>query len=150
MKQVVISPSENVLNVYWFVQYMKLKEIDLYVYKEIRDKDTLDTIKYVKINEIDLDKNCIKIKEWCTYELYTKDLGKEISNSEIEKYYDDVIFHYDYTEDREDKDLITICEQANNEEMAKIVEIPDDIGYEIDTLECGIGEIVVEKHRVWR
>lgn len=109
MNQVVISPSENVLNVYWFVQYMKLKGIDLYIYKEIRDKDTLDTIKYIKVNEDNLDKKDVSFSQWCKYDLHTKDLGNEVSSTDMGHYDDSLIFHFNYTDDREDKDLIEIC-----------------------------------------
>lgn len=149
MKQVVISPSENVLNVYWFVQYMKLKGKEAFIYKRIINKKTYDIIKYVKVNEDELDKNNTDFGEWCEYKLSSKDLGVEISFKDIESCDDYIIYNFNCIDDREDNDLIKICKQANNEEMAKIVDILDDVEYEIQDIQCGIGETIVEKHRVW-
>ena len=38
MKQVVISPGERVLNLYWFLEYLKLKNIIVYPYEKQYDE----------------------------------------------------------------------------------------------------------------
>ena len=35
------------------------------------------------------------------------------------------------------------------DQIFKIVEIPDDVQWEIRTYECAVGEYICEKHRTW-
>lgn len=79
----------------------------------------------------------------------TKDLGEEINNTEINKYY----FSTNGTEDRDDLDLISLVEELGekaNGDCAelKILEIPDDVEWEIK--EYDGNEWVAEIHRTWR
>ena len=50
---------------------------------------------------------------------------------------------------REDKDLIKIAKEINDESIIKVVYIPADIDYYIQSGECSFAETVVEKHRRW-
>ena len=50
---------------------------------------------------------------------------------------------------REDKDLIKIAKEINDESIIKIVDIPIDVKYDIQSEECGFAEIIIEKHREW-
>ncbi|NCI19708.1 hypothetical protein EJM73_08730 [Clostridium botulinum] len=58
----------------------------------------------------------------------------------------DLIPYYTLISNREDKDLIEIAEQIPNNDI-KIVEIPDDVLYEIKEQHCE--EVIVEKSRTW-
>lgn len=50
---------------------------------------------------------------------------------------------------REDKDLIKIAKEINDESIIKVVDIPIDVKYDIQSEECGFAEIIIEKHREW-
>ena len=50
---------------------------------------------------------------------------------------------------RENKDLIKIAEEINDESIIKVVDIPIDVKYDIQSEECGFAEIIIEKHREW-
>ena len=66
---------------------------------------------------------------------------------------DAYLSYYDFTRDRADVDLIAVIEEMGAENASgkyaeiKIVEIPDDIEFEIDEYD-GV-EHVAEKHRTW-
>ena len=51
--------------------------------------------------------------------------------------------------DREDEELVKIAKEVNNEDYLKIIELPQDVEYEIIQNECCGGETIVEKHREW-
>ena len=93
-------------------------------------------------NELD-DNTCI----YCPLYLLDNfgDIIEEITDGIAQK----VVNEYDMFNDREDKMLIDIAKEINNEELIKIIEIPDDVEYEVVQSECGFSEWVEEKHRVW-
>lgn len=80
--------------------------------------------------------------------VYTKDIGKTFEKH-IDKYY----WYNNFYEKRDDKLLIEVIEEVGAKKASqklgniRIVEIPDDIEYEIDDYD-GM-ESVHEKHRVF-
>ena len=50
---------------------------------------------------------------------------------------------------REDKDLIKIAKEINDESIIKVVYIPIDVKYDIRKNKYGFNEIIIEKHREW-
>jgi len=122
-------------------EFLKLKGKEAYFYKMDYRDGIFDYTKIDNLNEENLFADC-----------FTKDFGKkfnskDISEEEFEKY-----SFYEKSINRTDKDLIEIVEklgkQANTMCSAlKIIEIPDDIEYEIEEYD-GI-EWVAEKHRTW-
>jgi len=80
--------------------------------------------------------------------VYTKDMGMKFSKH-IDKYY----WYDSFYENRDDKLLIETIEELGEKESSgqlaeiKVVEIPDDIEYELDEYD-GI-ESIHEKHRSW-
>ena len=146
MKKVAISPCENLLNLYWLMEFLSRKGIKVYPYKRLINSN-YETIGYEKITNPDKDDwNC---ESWCRIELLSEDYGEKWSEEELDKLSDKVVYHFDYLENREDKDLIDIANKINNEKKIKIFEIPDDVSYHIEECECAIGEKIVENHREW-
>ena len=62
----------------------------------------------------------------------------------------------DWTFDRSDPDLVKVVETLGEKSghgkncKLKVVEIPDDIEWYIDSREQGGGEFIAEEHRTWR
>lgn len=144
MKQIVVNSRENhgdLLTPKWVVEYYKRKGIELFVYiPELIEDDYIYELK--DPNELD-DNTCI----YCQLYLLDNfgDIIEEITDGIAQK----VVNEYDMFNDREDKMLIDIVKEINNEELIKIIEIPDDVEYEVVQSECGFSEWVEEKHRVW-
>lgn len=144
MKQIVVNSRENhgdLLTPKWVVEYYKRKGIELFVYiPELIEDDYIYELK--DPNELD-DNTCI----YCQLYLLDNfgDIIEEITDGIAQK----VVNEYDMFNDREDKMLIDIAKEINNEELIKIIEIPDDVEYEVVQSECGFSEWVEEKHRVW-
>ena len=120
-------------------EYLKLKGKDAFFYEM---KYENGKCIYKKIED---DRNTLFIS------CYTKDLGDwfedYISNKENDKYY-----FSSRDIDRTDKDLIKVIEKLKEKAdgpcaSLKIVEIPDDVDYEIE--EYDGNEWVAEKHRTW-
>lgn len=112
----------------------------LYVYKQIEYEYENGIDKYVKtdINEKSL---CLSF--------VTKDYGDTAENIADE----DFVYKHNLHENREDKDLIYVIETLGDRASGqfgnlKVVEIPDDVKYEIDDYD-GI-ESIHEIHRVWK
>ncbi len=147
MKQVVISPCENLLNLYWFMKYASKKKIKVFPYKAIYNSD-YSVKEYKKINSP--DKNDWEFSSWCKIELLNIDCGQTLSKKDFDKIENkSVIYHRDYLDNREDKDLISIAKKINDDSKIKICEIPNDVLYHIEDCECSIGEQIVESHRIW-
>lgn len=144
MKQIVVKSGEthgDLLTPKWVVEYYKRKGIELFVYiPELIEDDYIYELK--DPNELD-DNTCI----YCPLYLLDNfgDIIEEITDGIAQK----VVNEYDMFNDREDKMLIDIAKEINNEELIKIIEIPDDVEYEVVQSECGFSEWVEEKHRVW-
>lgn len=144
MKQIVVNGREThgvLLTPKWVVEYYKRKGIELFVYiPELIEDDYIYELK--DPNELD-DNTCI----YCPLYLLDNfgDIIEEITDGIAQK----VVNEYDMFNDREDKMLIDIAKEINNEELIKIIEIPDDVEYEVVQSECGFSEWVEEKHRVW-
>lgn len=83
-----------------------------------------------------------------------EDFGDEISIQGDNSMFCNLCLYQDYfLEDRTDEDLIEVIEElgeeaSTNVSTLKVVEIPDDVEFEINDYD-GI-ESVHEKHRVWR
>lgn len=145
MKQIVVNGGEThggLLTPKWVVEYYRRKGIKLFVYlHEFKDDDNY-IYKLANANELD-DNTCI----YCP--LYvTKSFGDTIENltDEICEY---IIEDHDMFKDREDELLIGVAKEINNKELIKIIEIPDDVEYNIVESDCGFSEWVEEKHRIW-
>lgn len=150
-KQIVISPSENLFNLYWFIKYMDKKNIKVYPYRRIIAKDyNTKGYKFITEKEITDDNN--DKSNWCKLLLLKKDKGDWLEASEEKVCHDSnlVIYHFEYEKNREDTDLIKVTKERNNEEFMKIVNIPKNVEYHIESEECDIGEIIVESHRTWK
>lgn len=144
MKQIVVNGGEthgSLLTPKWTIEYYKRKGIELYYYlAELFE----DEFTYVLANPNELDDNT---EIYYGYYL-TKNVGEEITN--LDDLQNDILFYeFDMFEDREDKDLIEIAKEINDTDLIKIVEIPDDVEYNVVQSECGFSEYVEEKHRVW-
>ena len=144
MKQIVVNGANKhggLLTPKWTVEYYKRKGINLFVYiPELIEDDYIYELK--DPNELD-DNTCI----YC--ELYLLDNFGDIIEEITDGIAQKVVNEYDMFNDREDKRLIDIAKEINNEELIKIIEIPDDVEYEVVQSECGFSEWVEEKHRVW-
>lgn len=144
MKQIVVNGANKhggLLTPKWTVEYYKRKGINLFVYiPELIEDDYIFELK--DPNELD-DNTCI----YC--ELYLLDNFGDIIEEITDGIAQKVVNEYDMFNDREDKRLIDIAKEINNEELIKIIEIPDDVEYEVVQSECGFSEWVEEKHRVW-
>ena len=144
MKQIVVNGGEThggLLTPKWVVEYYRRKEIELFVYiPELIEDDYIYELK--DPNELD-DNTCI----YCPLYLLDNfgDIIEEITDEIAQK----VVNEYDMFKDREDKTLIDIVKEINNENLVKIIEIPDDVEYDVAESDCGFREWVEEKHRVW-
>lgn len=144
MKQVVINGGEThggLLTPKWTIEYYKRNGIELYYYlAELFEDD----FTYVLTNANELDNNA---EIYHGYYLL-KNVGKEIEN--IYELDCSIMFdEYDMFKNREDKVLIDIAKEINDEKLIKIIEIPDDVEYNVVQSDCGFREYVEEKHRVW-
>ena len=90
------------------------------------------------------------------HDIYTKDMGAYIKRDDAEQFWETDRVWYeceiDKAEFRTDPDLIEILEELGQEgtyDEHKIVEIPDDVEWEIHSSDEGY-EWVAEKHRTWR
>ena len=145
MKQIVVNGGEThggLLTPKWVVEYYKRKGIELFVYiPELTIED--DYIYELKDpNELD-DNTCI----YC--ELYLLDNFGDIIEEITDEISHKVVNEYDMFKDREDKILIDIAKEINNENLIKIIEIPDEVEYDVIRSDCGFSEWIEEKHRVW-
>ena len=144
MKQIVVNGGEThggLLTPKWVVEYYRRKGIELFVYiPELIEDDYIYELK--DPNELD-DNTCI----YCSLYLLDNfgDIIEEITDEIAQK----VVNEYDMFKDREDKTLIDIVKEINNENLVKIIEIPDDVEYDVLQSDCGFSEWVEEKHRVW-
>lgn len=144
MKQVVINGGGiygGLLTPKWTIEYYKRKGIELYYYlAELFEDD----FTYVLTDANELDSNT---EIYHGYYLL-KNVGEEIENiNELD--YSIMFDEYDMFENREDKVLIDIAKEINNEKLIKIIEIPDDVEYNVVRSDCGFREYVEEKYRVW-
>ena len=145
MKQIVVNGGEThggLLTPKWVVEYYKRKGIELFVYiPELTIED--DYIYELKDpNELD-DNTCI----YCG--LYLLDNFGDIIEEITDEISHKVVNEYDMFKDREDKILIDIAKEINNENLIKIIEIPDEVEYDVIRSDCGFSEWIEEKHRVW-
>lgn len=144
MKQIVVNGGEtygSLLTPKWVVEYYKRKGIELFYYSaELFEEGFI----YVLTNANKLDDNT---EIYHGYYLL-KNMGEEIKNIH-EIGVDIMLCSFDMFNDREDEILIDIVKEINNEELIKIIEIPDDVEYEVVQSDCGFSEYVEEKHRVW-
>lgn len=146
-KKVVIAKRSSILSVYWFKEFLKLKGYhNIYCYKRKTNKEH-EIVGY----ELLKNQKDIKAFEYAImYKYSIKDLGDYISLEDFETLDENILIeYYDITNDREDKDLITITEKINNSSIIKVVEIPIDVEYEIKDYDCAIGEYIEECHRSW-
>ena len=122
----------------------------VYIYSaENYESDKCKLIKDIKFNNGEFDND---IDDYVTY-ISSKYLGDNINRNEIKL--DCVKFMLSLTQNikREDKRLIELIKEWGSERCSgnyselKIVEIPDDVEYEIDDYDgC---ESIHEKHRIW-
>lgn len=144
MKQIVVKGGEThggLLTPKWVVEYYRRKGIELFVYiPELIEYDYIYELK--DPNELD-DNTCIY------YPLYLLDNFGDIIEEITDEIAQKVVNEYDMFKDREDKTLIDIVKEINNENLVKIIEIPDDVEYDVAESDCGFSEWVEEKHRVW-
>lgn len=145
MKQIVVNGGETygrLLTPKWIVEYYKRKGVELFVY--IPELTIEDDYMYELKDPNELDDNT------CVYcPLYLLDNFGDIIEEITDEIAQKVVYSYDMFNDREDKTLISIAKEINNEDLIKIIEIPDDVEYDIVESDCGFGEWVEEKHRVW-
>lgn len=145
MKQVVINGGLNysgLLTPKWIIEYLKRKNINAYVY--IINPVSLTGFQYEKQDPNELDSN-----EEVYFESYLT-IDKDIITAEEYENLSDEYFicKSELFKDREDPILIEIAKEINNEEMIKIVEIPDDVSYHV--VDVGFEEHIVENHRIWK
>lgn len=122
-------------------EYLKLKGKKSFFYKQTKYKFKAGVEEYTRIDDLSQDDT-----NGC-FHCYTKDLGKIV----------DKLPNKDYVSLREDeiridKDFIKVVKELGSEvntsvSNIQIVEIPDDVDWEIDEYD-GI-ESVHEKHRSW-
>lgn len=151
MKEVVIMKKGFggiLLSPYWIKEYYKRKGKDIFIYYIKSWDDSL----YIDVTN-DLDFLTEHQNEWSSFEYFNKDLGEEIEISNRDIYDVDgfVYAHLEIEEytNREDKDLIAIAKEINDKKKIKVIEIPDDVQYEILEYECAIGEYIREIAREW-
>lgn len=142
-KQVVINGGENyseLLTPYWLVELFKRKGRELYLYEE---KDDLSDSWY----QLTEPNNYNSFQEIYSIMFSFKKLDKIVYDED----YINLISRWDILDDisREDKDLIDIAREINDESIIKIVDIPANVDYYVKKYECDFGEYIVEKHREW-
>lgn len=149
-KQVVINGDDSrvtcvpSLTPYWTVELFKRKGKEFYVYEwDCEDGDSFYNLIDTN-NAIDLNKKY--------YVLYSKNkIEKTIYDNDdsIEEY--ELISEYSLFKEisREDKDLIDIVKEINNDKIIKVVDIPIDVDYYIEEGQCGFAETICENHRKW-
>ena len=141
-KVVIFKESFYRMPPYWFQKYMKLKGIDIYCYHEVFQKD--HTVKFHLIE----NSKTIEKQYLFDFVVYLdNNYGEVLTYEEFDR--KNQIFISNYTEDREDEDLINIAKEINDENIIKIIEIPVDIEYDIWQNECDCGEHIRETHRTW-
>ena len=121
-------------------RYLELKGEECYFYKQTKWNYSDGYEEYTLTDENDNTSSFI----YC----YTKNLGDKITES------DDMLNYWfnDREIDRTDKELIKVIEELGCEANGccaklKVVEIPDDVNWEIDDYD-GI-ESIEEVHRSW-
>lgn len=151
-KQVVVNSdgarttSIPALTPYWIVELFKRKGNILYAYEWNYDENGDCYYELINIDNYKDFKTMYNIMY-----SYKKIEGRiyESNNSIV---FEESIYEYSLFNkiSREDKDLIDIVKEINNESVIKIVDIPIDVKYYIQSEECGFAEIIVEKHREWK
>lgn len=94
------------------------------------------------------DEKYIKIRPHYAEYFVTKDFGDEVGSDEEDAFFDAILPSFLRT----DPDLIAVIEEMGEDangtgSFIKIVEIPDDVDWEID--EYDGREWIAEKHRRW-
>ena len=144
-KQVVIKGLKNknyLLTPYWILEYYKRKGKQIHCY--IGDWE--NNIKLYTQEEL---KNYIECSDYVEY--FTT---KKVNNiDELNLLTEKELFglwDFEHKVNREDKILIQIAKEINDEEQLKIIEIPYDVEYDIrEYEEVFCGEYICEKHRIW-
>lgn len=145
MKQVVINGENSygqLLPEKWVAEYCKRKGIDIYAY--VVDEVLGDKISFKIKDASEIDET-----EVCAVYYLSENLGEVITGI-TDDMRQKIIYEHELFRNREDKVLIDIAKEINDTNLVKIVEIPDDVEYDICRLGSGIHEYIVEKHRVWR
>lgn len=120
--------------------YLKKKGKECYFYIKTKYKHTHGFDEYKKVTDV---------SDSIFYSVVTEDLGK--TTETLAKI--DGIYFSEYEIERTDKDLISVVEELGVEKASgkhaslEVVEIPDDIQYEIEEYD-GI-ESIHEVHRRW-
>lgn len=119
------------------LEYAKLKGIDLFMYKRQFDYKT-----FKKVHNLEDIKNSTFGPDYST-----KDWGETCTDEEINESYFSI-----FDIKRDDKALVEVVEKLGDNANGyfsnlKVVEIPDDIEWEIDDYD-GL-ETIHEKHRSW-
>lgn len=145
MKQVVINGGDTyggLLTPYWTKKYLERKGLNIYVYNQevgLEDKWEYELIEDKKrIND--------PAEIYNVYYL-TKNVGSFLDENEwnnLKLIQKDIIPNHRLFKNREDKDLIAIAKEINNEDLIKVIEIPDDIKYKICEGDCSCSEWVEE------
>lgn len=151
MKEVVIAKEGfggALLSPYWIKEFYKRKGINIFIYYL-----NWDDLSYINVTN-DFDFLIKNQNDWSSFEYFNTDMGKEIILNNIEHIRDINGYVYAWLEinediSREDKDLVAIAKEINNKNIIKVVEIPDDVEYEILDYECAIGEYIREISRTW-
>lgn len=117
---------------------MKRKGLNCYRYKQTKYRFESGVNEYTKCDAFNND-------DIFTYYL-TEDLGEK-----IDKLSNETFWYYGNLE-RDDTDLIAVVEELGNEANGrfanlKVIEIPDDVNWEIDDYD-GV-ETIHEVHRSW-
>lgn len=123
-------------------RYLELKGKECFFYKQVKYKHAGGIDRYEKV---ELPDNRI-----LSFTTVTKDMGSVVEGTE-ELYADDTYFYYGDLE-RTDPLLVQVVEELGSDANGwaaalTIVDIPDDISWEIDDYD-GI-ETIHESHRSW-
>jgi hypothetical protein len=133
MKRIVIKGVDtygSLLSPYWTKKYLERKGIKVFIYNQ--EIGLENTFEYELID----DENKLNNPQEIIFPLYlTKNIGNFLLENEWDRLElcdsDEMLSVDEFFYDREDKDLIDITKEINNEKLVKIVEIPDDVKYKI-------------------
>ncbi|MFA5382854.1 MAG: hypothetical protein WC356_06815 [Candidatus Micrarchaeia archaeon] len=126
--------------------YLKRKHKKAYFYTNIKDGHLFEDENHKTLYRRDLDD-----EDSIFFHVTTKDMGDSFTDDELNSMPNKCYFSF-YDIDRTDKDLIAVIELLGHEANTqfsdlKVVEIPDNIEWEID--EYDGRETINETHQSW-
>jgi hypothetical protein len=149
MKVVINSERKHLnANIKLYEKYSEYLGKKLYYYQRIGDRYTKDSVDYYQFKKI--EPSTIAIDDyWFKLMASFDDCGQVANIVEIYKNK----FHIDDVA-RNDPNLVKAVEYLQSEFPEwKIVEIPDNVEFEIETEDGDLGgsdgEFIAEKHRIW-